>query len=84
MRRARLATVSRAFRRFCDAHANCMRQHTQLVVPCSGWQVYVEGISRWLAWHANTLQAVQLRIVVRRGLPCRPQLHLDQASGRSA
>ncbi len=82
MRRARLASVSRAFRRFCDVRANRMRQHAELVVPFVGWEPYVRGISRWLAWHANTLRTVHLRIEVCSSSPRRPWLHLHQASGR--
>ncbi len=78
MRRARLACTSRAFRQFCEGHAARKRQRTELVLQCEGWAPYVQGISRWLAWHANTLHAVHVRILVR---PCLPgQLTLSQHS----
>ena len=68
--RARLACVSRAFRRCCTQHASCMRQHTELKVPLKGWEAYVEGVSRCLASHATALRTVQIRIKVRRSLLC--------------
>ena len=35
-------------------------------MPFHGWEPYVCVISRWLAWHANTLRAVHMQIVARR------------------
>jgi len=67
-RRARLACVSRAFRQFCEGHATRKRQRTELIVPFEGWAPYVNGISRWLAWHANALRAVHVQILVRHSL----------------
>ncbi len=64
-RRARLACVSRAFRQFCDGHANRKRQHTGLVVPFETWDAYSRGAAQWTAWHANTLCAVRVQILVR-------------------
>jgi len=64
-RRARLACVNRALRRFYAAHATRTRQSTKLVVPFERWEAYVRGAGRWLAWHAVTLQAVRLSFEVR-------------------
>ena len=68
-RRARLECVNRPFRRFCAHHATRMRQHTEVVVPVEGWDAYVLGASRWLAWHAVALRTAYVRFEVRRRLP---------------
>jgi len=66
VRRARLACVSRAFRRFCAQHSTTrLRQHTVVAVPLRGWEPYVRGVSRWLAWHARTLRTVHVDFEVR-------------------
>lgn len=63
--RARLACADRAFRRFCDGQANRMRQHTDVLVPFRRWEAYVDGVGRWLAWHAIRLRSVNIRFEVR-------------------
>ncbi len=63
-RRARLACVNRACRRFCAHHATRMRRHTEVVVPVEGWDAYVFGASRWLAWHAIALRTARVRFEV--------------------
>ncbi len=68
LRRARLACVDRAFRRFCAQHATHMRQHTEVIEPVQSWDLYVVGVSRWLAWHAIALETVHVRFEVRRSL----------------
>jgi len=64
--RARLASVNRAFKQFCDGHAARLRQHTELLVPFESWDAYSRGAVRWVAWHAVALRAVHLRFEVRR------------------
>ncbi len=69
VRRARLACVNRAFRWFCARHAARLRQHTEVSVPFRGWERYVRGASRWLAWHAMTLRTVRVRFEVCPSFP---------------
>ena len=67
LHRARLACVSRGFRRFCDAYATtCLRLHTELVVPFPKWERYIGGVQHCLAQHAAALQTVHIRFEVRR------------------
>ena len=53
-----------------------MRQHTSVVVPFRRCEAYVEGVSRWLAWHAAALRTVHIRIEVRSSMLGRRSMQL--------
>jgi len=93
IRRARLACVDQAFRRFCARHAARERKQTTVVVPFEAWTAYMSGVSRWLGLQRRSLRAVHLTfevhdcalksLIVRAAPPsdaCHPARHLLKRS----
>ena len=37
-------------------------------MPAEAWDPYVDGVSRWLAWHAVALRTVHVHFAVRRSV----------------
>ncbi len=68
-RRARLACVDRALRQFCARHAARLRSSTGLQPPFENPDAYINGASRWLAWHAPVMHDVYLDFSVRTSSP---------------
>ena len=62
MRRARLACVDRALRRFCARHAAREREQTTVVVPFEAWTAYMSGVSRWLGLKRRSLRTVHVDV----------------------